>query len=138
MPKRTAASLPSDEGQGRLAVKRGEKGEFPVPERHELARFQTQTPVRSSDDIAEFMSLWDKVAETRDRPRPDAAEIVKQLRKEKTIVLHIHASELRVAKGAVLTLNNPLNRLTFDRITLGGDLVSNGELVLVCDTLTLG
>ncbi|MET1040408.1 MAG: hypothetical protein ABWZ90_05175 [Acidimicrobiales bacterium] len=47
------------------------------------------------------------------------------------------ATSLRIPKGAVLTLNNPLNHIECDDVTIAGDLVAHGELVLRCNTLTV-
>jgi hypothetical protein len=138
MAKGTPAAEQPDRHEGTLSVKRGEKISFPVPAKHPLARFQSLTPVRSAEDLAEFVPMWEKAAASRDQPPPTLDDLVVQLKKEKANVLHLAATELRIPRGAVVTLDNPLNALRFDEATIVGDLVSSGELVLTCDTLTVG
>ena len=102
-----------------------------------LARFQTLTPVRSAEDIVEFLGLWAKVAEAKEQPPPTPDDLVAQLKKEKVSVLRVAASSLRIPARSVVTLNNPLNHVECDDVAIGGDLVSRGELVLTCNTLTV-
>jgi hypothetical protein len=137
MPKRTTGQRSPKGDDFTLRVKRGEKIEFPVPSKHPLARFQTLTPVRSSDDISDFLRLWEQVAARKDQPPVAPSTAVSQLKKQKTKVLRIAAHDLHIAKGAVVTLNNPLNELECDGVTVAGDLVSQGELVLKCETLNV-
>ena len=60
-----------------------------------------------------------------------------QLKRDEISVLRVAATSLRIPKGAVLTLNNPLNHIECDEVTIAGDLVAHGELVVRCNTLTL-
>jgi hypothetical protein len=135
--KRPAAAPAPRGDERKLHCKRGEKIEFPVPAEHGLARFQTVTPVRSAEDIVEFLGLWAKVAEAKDQPPLTPADVVAQLKKEKVSVLRVAANSLRIPDRAVVTLNNPLNHLECDDVTIAGDLVVHGELVLRCNTLTV-
>lgn len=136
MEKRPHTPAPKDD-EWKLHCKRGEKIEFPVPAEHALARFQTLTPVRSAEDIVDFLGLWAKLAETKDQPPPTPADLVAQLKKAKVSVLRVAASSLRIPARSVMTLNNPLNQLECDDLTIAGDLVVQGELVLRCNTLTV-
>jgi hypothetical protein len=135
MAKRAAASPERDERT--LHIKRGEKVEFPVRARHPLARFQQLTPVRSSDDVYDFLKLWERVAETRGQPPATPATLVRRLKQEKLNVLRLSTSNLRIDNRAVVTLSNPLIQLEFDEVRIAGDLVARGELVLKCNTLTM-
>ena len=120
-----------------LHIPAGKKIEFPVPAKHPLARFQTLTPVRSGEDIHEFLLLWARNATAREQPTPDSATLLARLRQAKLEVLRLATNDLRIESGAVLTLNNPLNQLQFDNVTIAGELVSRGELILKCHTLTI-
>ena len=51
-----------------LHVRAGQKVEFPVAAEHPLAHFQTFTPVRSADDVREFLALWAQNAASREQP----------------------------------------------------------------------
>jgi len=119
-----------------LHVKAGEKLEFPVAEKHPHAKFQTLTPVQSAQDVHEFLMLRARDAAARERPTPDSAALVSRLREAKLGILRLFTSHLRIDKGAVLTLNNPLNHLEFDSVTIAGDLVVRGDLILKCNSLT--
>jgi hypothetical protein len=131
------ATAPAEEGERTLHVKRGQKIEFPVPSKHPLARFQKLTPVRSADDVYEFLRLWEQVAAAREQPPLTPSTVVARLKKEKVQVLRLSTSNLRIDNRAVVTLSNPLNQLEFDSVEIAGDLVARGELVLKCDTLTM-
>ena len=120
-----------------LHVKAGQKIEFPVAKKHRHAKFQTLTPVRSASDVHEFLSLRARDAASRDLPAPNSRALVSRLREAKLGVLRLFMRELRIDKGAVLTLNNPLNQLDFDNVTIAGDLVVRGDLILNCNTLTI-
>lgn len=120
-----------------LHVKAGEKIEFPVAEKHPLARFQTLTPVRSAGDVHEFLMLRARDAAAREQPTPDTAALVSRLSEAKLGILRLFTSHLRIEKGAVLTLNNQLNQLEFDSVTIAGDLVVRGDLILNCNSLTI-
>jgi len=135
MAKRVSPARPSKEDERTLHIKRGEKIEFPVPARHRLAKFQKLTPVRSAKDITEFVRLWEQVAAANDHPPLTPARLVTQLKKEEIGVLHIDTPNLHIAHRAVVTLNNPLNQLDCDSVTIAGILVARGELVLNCNTL---
>lgn len=135
MAKREAAAPERDEPA--LHIKRGEKVEFPVRARHPLARFQELTPVRSADDVYDFLKLWEKVAEARGQPPATPATLVRRLKQEELQVLRLSTSLLRVDNRAVVTLSNPLIQLEFDEVRIAGDLVARGELVLKCNTLTM-
>jgi hypothetical protein len=135
MAKRPAATPKRDERT--LHIKRGQKIEFPVAAKHPLARFQRMTPVRSADDVYDFLKLWEKVAEASELPPASPATLVRRLKKENIKVLSLSTSTLRVDSGAVVTLSNPLIQLEFDEIRIAGDVVANGELVLKCTTLTM-
>ena len=137
MPKRKAAAPAPRGDERKLHCKRAEKIEFPVPAEHGLARFQTLTPVRSAEDIGEFLGLWAKVEEAENRPPPTPADVAAQLKKDKVSVLRVAFSSLRIPDRAVVTLNNPLNHLECDDVTIAGDLVVHGDLVLRCNTLTV-
>jgi|RhiMetdeSRZDD1v2_1073273.scaffolds.fasta_scaffold39080_2 hypothetical protein len=126
-----------DGKQQTLHVKAGQKIEFPVAKKHRHARFQTLTPVRSASDVHEFLSLRARDAASRERPAPNSRVVVSSLREAKLRVLRLVTRELRIDKGAVLTLNNPLNQLDFDNVTIKGDLVVRGDLILNCNTLTI-
>jgi hypothetical protein len=95
------------------------------------------TPVRSVDDIAPFLKLWEGLAAAQDQQPVAPAVLVAQLKKQKIKVLRIDADALQVANRATLTLNNPLNQLECADVTIAGDLVALGDLVLTCNTLTL-
>ena len=97
-------------GERTLHIKAGKEISFPVPARHPLARFQTLTPVRSAKDVHEFLTLWGRRAAAREQPMPTAANVVGRLRKAKLSVLRLYTNDLRIDRGAVLTLNNALNR----------------------------
>ena len=120
-----------------IHVKAGKKIEFPVDAKHPLARFQTLTPVRSADDVQEFLMLWAQNAAARELPTPDPAALVARLKKAKLGVLRLFANDLRVERGAVVTLNSPLNRLEFDNVTIAGDLIVRGDLVLNCTSFAI-
>jgi hypothetical protein len=136
MPKRPAKPARRDD-ERKLHCKRREKIEFPVPEEHPHAKFQTLTQVRSAEDIADFLPLWAKIAEARDQPPPAPADQVAQLKKDEISVLRVAVTSLRIPDGAVMTLNNPLNHVECDDVTIAGDLVAQGDLVLRCNTLTI-
>ena len=85
----------------------------------------------------DFLMLWARKAAAREQARPDSASVVAQLRKAEIKVLRVRTNNLRIDKGAVLTLNNPLTRLDFDTVTVIGDLVVNGDLIFNCNTLTV-
>jgi hypothetical protein len=137
MPKRAAATRPQKRDERVIDVKRGEKIEFPVSAKHPLARFQTMTPVRSADDIVAFLKLWESAAAARDQLPVAPAILVGQLKNQKVKVLRITADALRISNRAMVTLNNPLNHLDCMDVTIAGDLVAFGDLVLTCNTLTL-
>src|SRR5262245_44917246 len=99
-----------------LHIKAGQKIAFPVKKKHRLAKFQTLTPVRSASDVHEFLSLRARDAASRERPAPNSRVVVSSLREAKLGVLRLVTRELRIDKGAVLTLNNPLNQLDFDNV----------------------
>jgi hypothetical protein len=120
-----------------LHVKAGKKIEFPVPAKHPLAAFQKLTPVRSADEVHAFLILWAHKAASRAEPTPDAAVVVAQLKKAKLSVLHLLGNNLRIDHGAVVTLNNPLNHLEFDTVTIVGDLAVHGDLILKCTSLSV-
>jgi hypothetical protein len=133
--KRPAAAPAPRDDERKLHCKRREKIEFPVPEEHPHARFQTLTPVRSTKDIGDFLPLWANVAEANDQSLPAPADLAAQLKKDKISVLRVAVTSLRIAGGSVMTLNNPLNHLECDDMTISGDLVVQGDLVLRCNTL---
>jgi hypothetical protein len=135
MARRGGAAPEGDERT--IHVKRGEKIEFPVPARHPLAKFQRLTPVRSADDIYEFLRLWEKVAEASEQSMPRPAELVARLKKEKVAILHLSTANLRIDSRASVTLDNPLIQLEFTNVRIAGDLIARGELVLKADTLTM-
>ena len=137
MSKRPPAEPAPGGGERKLHCRRAEKIEFPVPAEHDLAGFQTLTPVRSAKDLSDFLGLWANVAEVRDQPPPTPADVVAQLKKDKINVLHVAVSSLRIPDRAVVTLNNPLNYLECDDLTIAGDLIVHGDLVLRCNTLTV-
>lgn len=137
VPKQAAAAPAQQENERKLHCKRGDKVEFPVPAEHPHSIHQTLTPVRSAEDIGDFLGLWATVAEARDQPPPAPADLVAQLKRDEISVLRVAATSLRIPKGAVLTLNNPLNHIECDEVTIAGDLVAHGELVVRCNTLTL-
>ncbi|HKD03413.1 MAG TPA: hypothetical protein VKB77_13325 [Terriglobales bacterium] len=120
-----------------IHIKAGEKVEFPVAAKHPLAKFQTVTAVRAAEDVQEFLALWAQNAAVRDEPAPDTAAVVAHLRKVKLGLLRLFTKDLRIDKGAVVTLNNPLNQLEFDNVLIAGDLVVRGDLVLKCNALTI-
>ena len=120
-----------------LHVKAGRKIEFPVAARHPLAKFQRLTPVRSAADVNEFLMLWARKAAAQEQPTPDKGKVLAQIKKAKLRIFRLFTSHLRIEKGAVLRLNNPLNQLDFDTVTIAGDLVVRGDLILNCSTLTL-
>jgi len=137
MQKRPAAARAPRHDERKLHCKRGEKLEFPVPKEHPHARFQTLTPVRSAEDIGDFLPMWAKVAEAKDQPPPAPADVVAQLKKDKISVLRVATTSLRIPARTVVTLNNPLNHIECDDITIAGDLIAQGDLVLRCNTLTI-
>jgi hypothetical protein len=137
MAKRRSGAPASERDERTLRLKRGDKIEFPVSAKHPLAKFQTLTPVRSPDDIRGFLRAWEEVAAAQDQPPVTPADLVAQLKKEKISVLRISSLHLRIADRAVVTLNNPLNQLDADSITIAGTLVSRGDLVVTCKTLTM-
>src|SRR5262245_66114572 len=92
-----------------LHVKAGRKIEFPVAARHPLAKFQRLTPVHSADDVHEFLMMWARKAAASEQPTPDTANVLVQIKKAKLRVFSLLTSHLRIDKGAVLTLTNPLN-----------------------------
>lgn|SRR5262249_364411 len=120
-----------------LHVKAGQKIEFPVAKKHSLARFQTLTSVRSAGDVHEFLLLWARDARARGRPTPEPSTMVARMSRAKLQVFRLFTNNLRIDRGAVLTLNNPLNQLDFDRVTIAGDLVVRGDLILNCNTLEI-
>lgn len=134
--KRRAKPAPRDD-ERKLHCKKREKIEFPVPEDHPHARFQTVTPVRSAEDIADFLPLWANVAEAKDEPLPAPADLVAQLKKDEISVLRVAVTSIRIPDGAVMTLSHPLNHVECDDITIAGDLVAQGDVVLRCNTLTI-
>lgn len=137
MPKRAAVTRLQQRDERVLDVKRGEKIEFPVTAKHPFARFQTMTPVRSTDDIVAFLKLWESVAAAQDQPPVAPAALVAQLKKQKVKVLRIAVDALRISNRATVTLNNPLTQLDCADVTIEGDLIALGDLVLTCNTLTL-
>ncbi|MET1040409.1 MAG: hypothetical protein ABWZ90_05180 [Acidimicrobiales bacterium] len=60
--KRPAAAPAQPEDERKLHCKRGDKFEFPVPADHPHSIHQTLTPVRSADDIGDFLGVWATVA----------------------------------------------------------------------------
>lgn len=120
-----------------LHVKAGEEIEFPVAEKHPLAKFQTLTPVSCADDVQEFLKMWTENAGGKEQATPNVAKLVAQLSGAKLKVLRVATTGFRVDKGAVVTLNNPLNHLEFDNVTIAGDLVSRGDLILKCNVLSI-
>src|SRR5258706_317402 len=108
----------------KLHIKRGEKITFPVPANHRFAKFQKLTPVRSPEDIYHFLLNWAQIAKAKGQPPPNPKTLVEQFARGKSRVFHLTPSLIRIAKGAVLTLNNPLNQLDADSIEIEGDLVS--------------
>jgi hypothetical protein len=138
MSKRPAKAPALTGDDRKLHCKRGDKIEFPVPADHDLARFPTMTPVRSAEDVREFLGLWASVAAARDQPPPAPAAVVAHLKKNEVSVLRVAVTSLRVPDRSVLTLNHPLNHIECDDVTIAGDLVVQGDLVLRCNTLTLG
>jgi hypothetical protein len=137
MSERPSKAPASKRAERRLHCKRREQVEFPVPAEHDLARFQTLTPVRSAEDVQDFLGAWAKVAEGRDQAPPSALELAAQLKKQKVSVLRVAVDSLRIPDRAVVTLNNPLNHIECDEVTIAGDLVVHGDLVLRCNTLTI-
>jgi hypothetical protein len=137
MAKRRSGARVSERDERTMRLKRREKVEFPVPARHPLAKFQTLTRVRSADDIPGFLRAWEEVAASQDQPPATPARLVAQLKKEKISVLRINPLHLHIPDGAAVTLNNPLNQVDADSITIAGTLVSKGELVVTCNTLTM-
>jgi hypothetical protein len=133
--KRVARKARKHIGNESLILKRGQRITFPVAKNHRLARFQTLKRISSPTDIAHFMTLWGKVAKTRDASPPSASEVVSMARKAKLKVLHLQPRNLTISKGAALILRNPLNRVSCTDAVIDGDLVSQGELVLQCQTL---
>lgn len=120
-----------------LHIKAGEKIEFPVEPKHPLARFQTLTPVRSAEDVHEFLLLWAQNAAAREQPTAESSALVARLTEAKLGLLRLFTKDLRIDKGAVLTLNNPLNQLEFDSVLIAGDLVVRGDLIVKCNALTI-
>lgn len=139
MPKRSPRTRSQDlDGNERtLHVKAGKKIEFPVAAKHPLAKFQTLTPVRSAGDAREFLVVWAQNAAASDLPTPNPAALVARLKKARVGVLRLLANDLRIERGAVVTLNGPLNQLEFDNVTIAGDLVVRGDLILKCTSLTM-
>ena len=137
MAKRSSAAQPPGGEERKLHCKRQDRIEFPVPADHELARFQTLTPVRSAEHVQDFLGLWAQMAEAKGESLPTAEEIAGRLKKQKVSVLRVAATSLRIPDRAVLTLNNPLNHIECDEVTIAGDLVLHGDLVLRCNTLTI-
>ncbi len=137
MAKRSSAAQPPNREEHKLHCKRQEQIEFPVPADHDLARFQRLTPVRSAEHVQDFLGLWAQVAEAKGESLPTAEEIAGQLKKQKVSVLRVAATSLRIPDRAVVTLNNPLNYIECDDVTIAGDLVVQGDLVLRCNTLTV-
>jgi len=93
--------------------------------------------VRSAEDIADFLPLWANVAEAKDEPLPAPADLVAQLKKDEISVLRVAVTSIRIPDGAVMTLSHPLNHVECDDITIAGDLVAQGDVVLRCNTLTI-
>ena len=120
-----------------LHVKKGKKVAFPVGARHPLAKFQTLTPVRSAEDVREFQAVWAQNAAARELPTPKSAALAARLKKARAGVLRLLANDLRIERGATVTLTGPLTQLEFDNVTIAGNLVVRGDLVLKCTTLTL-
>lgn len=120
-----------------LHIKAGEKITFPVSSKHRLAKFQKLTPVRSTDDLHDFLIHWDKFAKAKGESSPTPKDVVARFSKARIQILRLNTSFIRIDKGAVLSLNNPLNHVQADTIELAGDLVSRGDLVLNCTTLSI-
>ena len=120
-----------------LQIKAGEKIAFPVSSKHRLARFQKLTPVRSTDDLYNFLVHWDNFAKAKGESSPTPKDVVARFAKARIRVFRLNTTSIRIGKGAVVTLNNPLNHVQADTIEIAGDLVSRGDLILNCTTLSI-
>jgi hypothetical protein len=120
-----------------LHIKPGTKVTFPVPAKHPFAKFQKMTRVRSTEDLHDFLAQWSRVAQAKDQSPPTAKSVVAWFAKARVQILRLSPSAIRIGKGAVVTLNNPLNHLQADTIEIAGDLVSRGDLILDCATLSI-
>jgi hypothetical protein len=120
-----------------LHIKAGEKITFPVSAKHRLAKFQKLTLVRSTDDLYDFLVHWDKFAKAKGESSPTPKDVVARFSKARIRVFRLNTSFIRIGKGAVVTLSNPLNHVQADTIELAGDLVSRGDLILNCTTLSI-
>ncbi len=120
-----------------IHIRAGQKVTFPVHAKHPLAKFQKRTPVRSTDDLYDFLVHWGQFEKANDRPTPTPKNLVARFAKSRIHIVRISSSLIRIDKGAVVTLNNPLNHLQADTIEIAGDLVSRGDLILNCTTLSI-
>lgn len=119
-----------------LTIKKGERIEFPVPEGHPYARFQKLTTIKNTDEIAPFVELWRERAVSFGRAFPETTALNRAVSKGNLRLLEIKATNFVVLPGTVVTLNSPLNLLEFDNVTIEGDLVSRGDLVVRCKNLS--
>ena len=120
-----------------LHIKAGEKITFPVSSKHRFAKFQKLTPVRSTEDLYDFLVHWDNFAKAKGELSPTPKDVVARFAKARIRVFRLNTTSIRIGKGAVVTLNNPLNHVQADTIEIAGDLVSRGDLILNCTTLSI-
>jgi len=126
-------------GKKVLKCEKGSTIEFPVPDDHPHNEFQEIAPLKSPQDLAPFVPLWEGRARAAGREFPGVESAFGALNAvvaEDLLVTRIQANDLIVPEGTTVVFTNPLNHLQFDNAEIKGDLVCKGDLVLECGNLS--